>query len=162
MKNQSSPDYPENPNIEDLVRQNPIYRDTPLGNSEVELTRKLPPKIPTRIRRSRHLPWRWLGVPEPRAVVRALLVDGYPRELRRWAYERMEAGFLWVAFTAGMVAASLVAWFGATLGWPPAGVLLLVLGSAVLSALLALGRLLPIFSALRYANRWRNQLKNTD
>ena len=94
--------------------------------------------------------------------MRALLVDGYPRELRRWAYERMEAGFLWVAFTAGMVAASLVAWFGATLGWPPAGVLLLVLGSAVLSALLALGRLLPIFSALRYANRWRNQLKNTD
>ena len=155
------PNDPEIPELDDLVRRNPVYRDTPLGQGEVELISRRPQR-PTRIRRSRRLPWKWLGLPEPRAVVRALLIDGYPRELRRWAYERMEEGILWLAFASGMIAAALVAWFGVKLDWPAAGVMLLVLGAAVLPGLLALSRLIPIYSALRYASRWRKQTKTNN
>lgn len=157
MNEPSIPNDPEIPELDDLVRRNPIYRDTPLGQGEVELISRRPQR-PTRIRRSRRLPWQWLGLPEPRAVVRALLVDGYPKEVRRWAYERMEVGILWLSFTAGMLAAAIIAWFAAKLEWPPAGVMLLVLAAASLPGLLAMSRLLPIFNALRYASRWRRHV----
>ena len=152
--NTSEPPGESGPTLDELVQSNPIYRDTPLGQGDVQRI-PLRPRIPARIGRPRRFPWTWLGLPEPRAVVRALMIDGYPRDLRRWAYERMESALFLLSFTAGMAVASMVAWFAARMQWPPAGVLLPVLGVAILPALVALARLLPIFNAIRYARRWR-------
>ena len=149
----------QEPTLEELVRKNPIYRDTPLGQGEVSVLPRRA-KRPARIGHPRRFPWTWLGLPEPRAVLRALMIDGYPRDLRRWAYARMESALFLLSFTAGMAVASCVAWFAAKMQWPPAGVLLLVLGVAVLPGLVALARLLPIFNAIRYAKRWRTHMQS--
>ena len=102
----SRPD--SDPTLDELVRQNPVYRDTPLGQGEVELMpRRL--RSPANFGRPRKLLWKWLGLPEPRAIVRALMIDGYPKDIRRWAYERMETGIHWISFVGGMAVAALVA-----------------------------------------------------
>ena len=142
------------PELDGFIRANPAYRDTPIGEGasrpKVTLHRK-----PVPIRPSPHFPWKLIGLPQPRTVLRALLIDGYPRELRRWAFERLNQSFMLLALSIGMLCAGCIAWFGARLEWRPAGILILVLVCAAIPGSLAAVRLIPIFSAIRYAVRWR-------
>ena len=87
----SRPD--SDPTLDELVRQNPVYRDTPLGQGEVELMpRRL--RSPANFGRPRKLLWKWLGLPEPRAIVRALMIDGYPKDIRWWDGCRCTGGMV--------------------------------------------------------------------
>ena len=144
----------EIPELDDLIRANPAYRDTPIGEGGARPKATFQRK-PVPIRSSDQFPWKLFGHPQPRTVLRALLIDGYPRELRRWAFERLNQSFMILAFSAGMLCAGCIAWFGARLEWRPAGILVLVLACAAVPGMLAAVRLVPIFSAIRYAARWR-------
>ena len=146
------------PELDELIRANPAYRDTPVAGGESRAGTST--RRPTRVQPSPRLPWRLFGLPAPRAVIRALLIDGYPRELRRWAFERLDNAFILLAMAFGMGVAAFVAWFATKLEWRPAGVLLLVLAAAAVPFGLAMARLLPILAALRYAARWRKNMRN--
>ena len=160
MANMSS-DEREIPELEGFIRANPAYRDTPIGEGAVRPKATLHRK-PVPIRSSDHFPWKLFGLPQPRTVLRALLIDGYPRELRRWAFERLSQSFMILAFATGMLCAGCIAWFGARLEWRPAGILVLVLACAAIPGMLAAFRLIPIFSAIRYAARWRRHVQRSE
>ena len=149
-----SSDKRDIPELDEFIRANPAYRDTPIGDGTFRPKVTLQ-RTPVPIRSSDHFPWKLFGLPQPRTVLRALLIDGYPRELRRWAFERLNQSFMLLAFSIGMLCAGCIAWFGARLEWAPTGILILVLACAAIPGMLAAVRLIPIFSAIRYAARWR-------
>ncbi|MEE2973283.1 MAG: hypothetical protein VX672_09160 [Planctomycetota bacterium] len=69
----------EQRDILDRTRRNPAYRDTPLGRSKdaataASLLHRCSPR-PVRIGNRSWL-WRVLEIPEPRSLVRFLIIDG--------------------------------------------------------------------------------------
>ena len=145
----------------DLIRRNPAYRDTPLGseiNARISVHRR---KSPLLHRRDRPLMWRLLGVPTPRELVRALLVDGYPRSLHRWAFGRVGSAINWTCAAGGVLAAFVVLWFLDSAGYSPRVAMAALLGLAISFILIAMVRFLPILSAIRYAARWNRGMQGS-
>ena len=149
--------------IELRTRANPAYRDTPIGRGEVRLpdperTHRRP--IPSR--NDRPLMWRLLGVPSPRELVRALVIDGYPRTLHRWAFGRVGAAVAWTCVAFGMFAAAGSFWFLDAIGIPPRLILIAIIGLGIACIGVAAIAFLPILRTIRYANRWRAGMQEAE
>lgn len=148
--------------IELRMQANPAYRDTPLGRgesgpfSDVHTRRRSIPR-----RADRPLMWRLLGVPAPRELVRALLIDGYPRSLHRWAFDRVGSAIGWTCAAGGVLAAALGLWFVTEAGFSHRTALAALLGLSLAFILVALARFLPILSAIRYATRWDEGMRRS-
>lgn len=148
--------------IEFRTRANPAYRDTPLGRGEVPATATVPAhrrSIPRRV--DRPLMWRLLGVPAPRELVRALLIDGYPRSLHRWAFDRVGSAIGWTCAAGGVFAAAIGLWLVTEAGFSHRTALAALLGLALAFILVALARFLPVLSAIRYATRWDDGMRRS-
>ena len=123
------------------------------------------PQIPRRHRarpsRDRDRPWLWrlLGIPEPRTLVRALIIDGYPRSLHRWAFGRVAAATNWTCMALGLAIAAGAIWFLDAAGLSTRIILLVVIGLGVAAIGIAAGCYLPILRALRYASEWRRGMQ---
>lgn len=150
--------------LDALVRRNPAYHDTPLGRGEIAPPPMRPrPERPATPRRpDRPLGWRLLGIPAPRDLVRALVIDGYPRTAHRWAFGRVAASLAWTHAAAGVIAAGMLGWLLHALGTSPRtmlmGMFVLAVGFIVIAAL----QVRPIFEAIRYAARWRAEMARAD
>ena len=148
--------------IELRTRANPAYRDTPIGRGEV----RRPPASPFRRRpiprrSDRPLMWRLLGVPTPRELVRALLIEGYPRSLHRWAFDRVGSAIGWTCAAGGVLAAFLTVWFLDEAGYSARAAMAALLGLGISFILVAMTRFLPILSAIRYAARWTRGMQDS-
>ena len=143
----------------DLIRRNPAYRDTPLGNETPTATTTPARRHSLPHRRDRPLMWRLLGVPTPRELVHALLIDGYPRSLHRWAFDRVASAIGWTCCAAGVLVACLMLWFLDAAGFSPRVAIIALLGLAISFLLVAMVRFLPILSAIRYATRWKRGMQ---
>ena len=152
----------ERDDVDHLIRGNPAYRDIDLveGNHSSARAsgsrRRRLKDIPRR--RDRPLAWKLLGLPTPRELVRALVIDGYPTSTHRWAFGRISSSIGWSCAAAGVLLAALASWFISTIGGGadvinPA---LFVLGVVCLGV--AAIRLFPILQALRYAARWEREM----
>ena len=141
--------------VESLTRANPAYRDTPLGRGRA-MARDRPAfgGRPIPRRSDRPLMWRLLGVPAPRELVRALLIDGYPRSLHRWAFGRVGSSIGWTCAAGGVLAAAAVLWFVLAAGMTARSGLMSLLALAILLLVVAFLRLMPVLSAIRYARTW--------
>ena len=148
--------------IELRTRANPAYRDTPIGRGEVRQPQARPiRRRPIPSRNDRPLMWRLLGVPSPRELVRALVIDGYPRSLHRWAFGRVGSAINWTCAAGGVLAAFVVLWFLDSAGYSPRVAMAALLGLAISFILIAMVRFLPILSAIRYAARWNRGMQGS-
>ena len=148
--------------IERRTQANPAYRDTPLGRGEVPQPERRPtPGRPIPRRNDRPLMWRMLGVPTPRELVRALLIEGYPRSLHRWAFDRVGSAIGWTCAAGGVLAACLALWFLDAAGYSPRVAMAALLGLAISFIMVAMVRFLPILSAIRYAARWNRGMRGS-
>ena len=149
--------------IELRTRANPAYRDTPIGRGEVLQPQARPiRRRPIPSRNDRPLMWRLLGVPSPRELVRALVIDGYPRTLHRWAFGRVGAAVAWTCVAFGMFAAAGAFWFLDATGLPPRLILMTIIGLSIGCLGVATIAFLPILRTIRYASRWRAGMQEAE
>ncbi|MHC4826941.1 MAG: hypothetical protein ACYTEY_10320 [Planctomycetota bacterium] len=93
-------------------------------------------------------------------LARNLVIDGYDRSLRRWALERCRRGMNALYFSAGLLAAAVIAGIASLCVGRGAvsdaiGVMAGInLGGAVLVLVYALSRILPIVAAWAYGGSW--------
>ena len=155
----------ERDDLDRLIRGNPAYRDIDLVENEPSPEGSTGPRKRRLADIPRHpdrpLAWRLLGLPAPRELVRALVIDGYPTSTHRWAFGRVSSSIGWSCVAIGVFGAALTSWLISTIGGTADAIIpaLFVLG--VLCLGVAAGRLLPILQALRYAARWNREMDRT-
>lgn len=143
--------------IIDRTRRNPAYRDTPFGRGAQGAETPVFHRRRSRPVRIGDRPWLWrvLGIPEPRALVRALIIDGYPRSLHRWAFGRVAAAGNWTCLAVGLAIAAGAIWFLDAAGLSPRIILLAVVGLGLAAIGVAALCYLPVLQAIRYASQWQ-------
>lgn len=152
----------EQDDLDHLIRGNPAYRDIDV----VERNQRGGPGASPRPRRLRDIPrhpdrpmaWRLLGLPTPRELVRALIIDGYPTSTHRWAFGRVSSAIGWTCAAGGAFAAAIAAWFIRTIGGGTDTILPALFALGLLAVGVAALRLLPILQAIHYAARWQREM----
>lgn len=153
---------PEHDDLDHLIRGNPAYRDVDVVGREPTSS---PPagRRPRRLadiprRSDRPLAWRLLGLPTPRELVRALIIDGYPTSTHRWAFGRVSGAIGWTCAAGGVFVAAMASWFIRAIGGDADAILPALFGLGVVALAVAAVQLFPILQAIRYAARWQAEM----